>query len=373
MINRIKDKPRVMVCPLNWGLGHASRCIPVIRKLQQSGFDVTAAADGRSLALLKEECEDVSFITLSGFSPRFSLGNTLIFRIPVWLVSLAWHTYKEHRALQGLVADNKIDLVISDNRFGLFTRKARCVFITHQVMFKTPRFLRFMEAMLYRINRFFIQKFDECWIPDLPGTENLSGDLSHKYPLPKNACFIGLLSRFQRDKFSETVADKNILALLSGPEPQRSIFEGLILDWLKESNHSATIVRGTPSETAGARFPENIRQFNHMMTGELALNIRNAGFVICRSGYSTLMDLAVLGKKPVLLIPTPGQTEQEYLARRLSELGWFNYLAQDKFNPENINRKIRNFSGISLNCDENLLDGKISELLRVLKSYTNSQ
>jgi len=370
MVDFKKQNPRVMVCPLNWGLGHASRCIPIIRKLQIAGFEVIVAAEGQVLSLLKEECNGIECIILHGFSPRFSSGKHLILRIPGWIISLAWHTFVEHKAISQLVADVKIDVVISDNRFGLFTKKAKCIFITHQVMFKTPRYLKFAEPLLYRVNRFLIQKFNACWIPDLPGPENLSGDLSHKYPLPKNARFIGLLSRFQKKESQEVISNGGLLAMLSGPEPQRSIFEKCILDQLKKANYPAIIVRGKPDELNNIELLENISQKNHLITDQLAMAIGNARLVVCRSGYSTLMDLAVLGKTSVLLVPTPGQTEQEYLARRLKELGWFNYQTQDKFDLDRIGFDLTGYHGIKLLVEQTMLDKEISTLLYELNSHS---
>jgi uncharacterized protein (TIGR00661 family) len=372
MVELKKHKPMVMVCPLNWGLGHASRCIPIIRKLQFAGFEVIVAAEGRALSLLQEECSDINFIILKGFSPRFSSGKNIILKVPVWFFSLAWHTLREHYVLSKLVEEFNIDVVISDNRFGLFTKKARCIFITHQVMFKAPRFFKFAEPLLYRINRFFVQRFNSCWIPDIPGSENLSGDLSHKYPLPKNAIFIGLLSRFQRDPFPGESEDSNTLALLSGPEPQRTIFEGLILDQLRKTNLTATIIQGSPNKLINTESLDNVRIYNHLKTDDLAIVIRKADVVICRSGYSTLMDLAVLGKKAVLLVPTPGQTEQEYLAKHIQELGWMNYQVQNEFNLDTINKDIWEFSGIPLPTNESLLDTQIAAIVLSLNPPSTS-
>jgi uncharacterized protein (TIGR00661 family) len=356
-----------MVCPLNWGLGHASRCIPVIRKLKEAGFEVIIAAEGRALSLLKEEMNDINTITFNGFSPRFPSEKKIILKVPVWLFSLAWHTFNEHYALSKLVKEHDIDVVISDNRFGLFTKKAKCIFITHQVMFKAPRYLKFAEIILYRINRFFIQKFDLCWIPDLPGSENLSGDLSHKYPLPANANFIGLLSRFKIEPKTEELEKYNTLALLSGPEPQRTIFEKLLLDHFKQTNHPTTIIQGKTSENFNRESHNCVSIYNHLGIEDLSTAIKKAGIVICRSGYSTLMDLAVLGKKEVLLVPTPGQTEQEYLAQRLRKLGWMNYHAQNEINLDEAAHDIGTYSGILLQSDESLLDAQLKDLIQNLK------
>jgi predicted glycosyltransferase len=362
------SRPRAMVCPLNWGLGHASRCIPLIQKLQSSGFDVIIAADGHSLALLQEEFKNVKTITFPGFSPRFSSRNNQVSRIPSWLFSLAINTFKEHRTIKYLVKENKIDVVISDNRYGLFTKEAKSVFITHQIMFKTPAFLKFTEPLLYLINRFFILNFDFCWIPDLPGCDNLSGDLSHKYPLPGNASFIGLLSRFMN--YKETCPEKssNVLALLSGPEPQRSIFEKLIIDNLIQTNKPGIIIKGTPLMPGPIELNKIILHYNHLNTDDLAKRITESEFVICRSGYSTLMDLTVLGKKSVLFVPTPGQTEQEYLAKRLSKLGWINFVLQNNFTLDNSSGCEKKPCGINLPADDTLLDMQIKSLIDSLKT-----
>jgi uncharacterized protein (TIGR00661 family) len=366
MVDFRKHKPRVMVCPLNWGLGHASRCIPIIRMLKEAGFEVIIAAEGRALSLLKEELNDIDAIIFKGFSPRFPSEKNIILKVPVWLISLAWYTLKEHYALPKLVKEYDIDIVISDNRYGLFTKKAKCIFITHQVMIKIPRCFKFAETLLYQINRYFIQKFDSCWIPDLPGPENLSGDLSHKYPLPVNTNFIGLLSRFRSGPESGATDSGNILALLSGPEPQRTIFEKLLLDQFKKTNHPATIIQGKPSVNFNNESIENVSILNHLRIEDLSFNIKNAGIVICRSGYSTLMDMAVLGKKEVLLVPTPGQTEQEYLAERLRKLGWMNFQTQNVFNLDHAVNDIEAYNGILLQSDESLLNIQIKALIQSL-------
>ena len=361
MLNNLAQKQRVLVCPLNWGLGHASRCIPVIRKFQQAGFEVLVAADGRALSLLQAEFADLVYIRLPGFSPRFSSGSTLIWKILSWMPSLAWHTIMEHHIISRLVDEYKISIVISDNRFGLFTSKATSIFITHQIMIKAPWFLSFTEPILFRINRFFIQKFDYCWIPDLPGSDNLSGDLSHKYPLPRNAHFIGLLSRFSNNNSSAAI-NGPLLAVLSGPEPQRTILEELILEQLRITGLAATIISGTPEHRMLTISESNITRHTHLAPELLAEAITGAMMVICRSGYSSLMDLAVLEKKSVLLIPTPGQTEQEYLAAKMQASGWFNVQTQQNADLLSAINDSGKCKGIALQNAESLLDEQISLL-----------
>ncbi len=361
------QKPRVLVCPLNWGLGHASRCIPLIRRLQLAGFEVIVAADGRALKLLQTEFTDITCIRLPGFSPRFSAGAKLTGEMLMWIPALIWHSLLEHRKLASLVDAYKIAVVISDNRFGLFTHKAVSVFITHQIMIKAPRILSFIEPILYRINRFFIQKYDYCWIPDLPGNENLSGDLSHKYPLPLNAHFIGLLSRFSKNNKAGFTMNGPILAVLSGPEPQRTIFEELILKQLDTLNQEAIIIRGIPEHHIHAEFSTRAILLAHMKPEAFSQAIAGSRLVVCRSGYSSLMDMAVLGKKEVLMIPTPGQTEQEYLAARLKAKGWFNVQNQRDFNMGGAILSANKYKGIPLKAGESLLDEQIFLLNRHLE------
>ena len=366
MSDNFSQKPKVLICPLNWGLGHASRCIPIIHKLQLAGFEVLVAADGRAYTLLQTECADLLHVRLPGFSPRFSTGSKLIWKILSWIPSLAWHTIMEHRAISQLVKEHNISVVISDNRFGLFTSKATSIFITHQIMVKTPRILSFTEPLLYRINRFFVQKYDYCWIPDLPGANNLSGDLSHKYPLPRNANFIGLLSRFNQNNSTGSVMDGPLLAILSGPEPQRTILEGLIQKQLGALNQTATIVRGTLDNTMSVKSTNRITMMAHMKPDELSEVIARAEMVVCRSGYSSLMDMAILGKKEVLLVPTPGQTEQEYLGARVQELGWFNMQNQQNIDLRFAIACSKKCKGIGLQTGESLLDEQISLLCKQL-------
>jgi predicted glycosyltransferase len=363
------QKPKVLICPLNWGLGHASRCIPLIRKLQLAGFEVIIAADGRALSLLQTEFGSLKYVRLPGFSPRFSKGSTILWKVLGWLPSLVWHTIKEHSTIQRIVKQHEISLVISDNRYGLFTSGAKTIFITHQIMIKAPGRLSFTEPILYRINRFFIQKYDYCWIPDLPGSENLSGDLSHKYPLPRNAKFIGLLSRFNKIIRVGSASKIPLLAVLSGPEPQRTLFQEIIVKQLRKYNQEATIVMGTPENTMSAGKTNQITMFTHLPPNELSEAISEAGIVVCRAGYSSLMDLAILGKKEVLIVPTPGQTEQEYLASRTKALGWFNAQIQQNTDLSSAIDEAGNFKGIELETGEYLLDKKISTLYTQLADH----
>ncbi len=317
-------KQKILVAPLDWGLGHATRCIPVIRKLQLRGFDVTLAASGRPLALLKQEFPDVRCIDFPGFSPDYPASGSMALRMLGLVPSFIRKTLAEHRKLNQWIDELGIDIVISDNRYGLWSRKVRSVLIIHQIRILSGKSLRFLEPLLYAVNRLLISRFDECWIPDFEGVENLSGKLSHAVKLPANSFFIGPLSRFSANGLYPAVEKKGILVLLSGPEPQRSILEKKILEQLGNLSYSVTVICGRTDSVFRDETTGSFRILSHALSNEIGEYLRKSELVICRPGYSTIMDLAVTGGK-ALFIPTPGQTEQEYLAVLLKneETAWF--------------------------------------------------
>lgn len=249
--------------------------------------------------------------------------------------SILYGIYKEHRLLKKIIRDYRVDIVISDNRFGLWSKKACSVYLTHQLSIKTPEKMKWAESLLYRMHQWFIKHYDECWVPDMPGRKNLSGDLSHQHPLPKNGHYIGILSRFENANWLVKPLDgkgaPELLIMLSGPEPQRTIFENIILNELAlHAKLNAVILRGLPGMAHQSSPLPGVLIFNHLPDEEIGRLIRLAGVIVCRPGYSTIMDLATLGRNAVL-VPTPGQTEQEYLARHLSADGLFYWIGQERF------------------------------------------
>jgi UDP-N-acetylglucosamine transferase subunit ALG13 len=220
---------------------------------------------------------------------------------------------REKRWLNIFLRREGIDAIISDNRYGLYSKKIISVFITHQLQIKTP-FGKFIDNILQKLNYKYINQFSACWIPDFENNNALAGKLSHPEILPGIPVhYIGLLSRFAK---KETSALYKILILLSGPEPQRTVLENIILNGLKSYSEKIILVRGLPGETRIINVPFNVEVHNHLSSMELNEKICQSEIVICRSGYSTVMDLARLRQKSIM-IPTPGQTEQEYLAEYL--------------------------------------------------------
>ncbi|MFN8257473.1 MAG: glycosyltransferase [Bacteroidales bacterium] len=328
----IKNPPRALVCPLDWGLGHATRDVKIIHGLIANGFEVIIGADNAPLFFLRENFPDLKFIRLPSakisYPVKGSMTLKMLFSIPVILKGII----REHFLLKKIIREFGIQVVISDNRYGLWNKNVYSVFITHQVFIQTPFKWNWPGILLNKMNAWFISKFNECWIPDLPGNKNLSGILSHKNKLPVNHHFIGILSRFEVSLNEKSLHDlliPDILVILSGPEPQRSILENIIVRQLQQTSYKAIIIKGKPGESE-INENENITFYNHLPTAELKSLIVKSPVVICRSGYSTIMDLVVL-QKTVILIPTPGQTEQEYLAGYMKERNWFYTINQKEF------------------------------------------
>jgi hypothetical protein len=305
---------QVLVAPLDWGLGHATRCIPLINSLQTLGYSVVLAGEGAQSALLQESFPELTIIPLRGYRIRYTrkkwlLPFSLLFQLPGILASIR----RERRWLRGVMLKYHIDLVISDNRYGLYNVGVSSVIITHQLCIQTPALL--LQKAIQRWHYRLINRFTACWVPDAPGSINLGGVLSHPAEMPVVPVhYIGLLSRLSPATIPKQF---DFLVLLSGPEPQRSVLENAVKQLFKNRSAKVCWVRGLPGSSDKKNNFSNGEVYNHLSPHELAGKIAASRFIICRSGYSSMMDLARM-QANVLLIPTPGQTEQEYLAEKLS-------------------------------------------------------
>jgi uncharacterized protein (TIGR00661 family) len=306
---------KVLVCPLNWGLGHATRCVPIIRGLLAHDREVVVAADGYPLAFLQHEFPELRFIELPSYSIRYSKSNSQILAMVVSLPRVMAGIVREHLWLKSLIKNETFDYIISDNRFGMWHPEVHSIYITHQMMIKMPRGLTFLESTVWKMHQRVITKYNQCWIPDLAADGGLTQDLAHRYPLPAHARFIGTLSRFDQLNTVEPDTSYQILVLVSGVEPQRTLFEQAMIRRFAGSSEKVLILTGQPSYQPSTLHKENITLLSHLEDDKLAATILGAEKIISRSGYSTIMDLYALGcLHKAELIPTPGQTEQEYLA-----------------------------------------------------------
>lgn len=316
---------RVLVSPLDWGLGHATRLIPVIRCLVDAGCEVTIAASDASLTLLQTEFPGLPTLVIPGYRVRYPQKGRQFFVKIAWQVPrILWTIAREHFWLREAMQRHRWDAVVSDNRYGLFHPRARCVILTHQVRIRTGH--RWLDALLRPVLSRVLERFDDCWVPDMPGEPSLAGDLCHGR-MPALVRHIGPLSRFDA---VDTPTSTHLLILLSGPEPQRSIFESILRRELVSTAGRVVVVRGLPGGGRRLTDGRGVEWIDHAPAGQLQELISGARLVIARSGYSTVMDLVRMGC-PALLVPTPGQPEQEYLARQLSACGLFPTLPQEGF------------------------------------------
>lgn len=346
----MKNPKNILICPLDWGIGHATRCVPIIKELVNIGHTPVIAADNRPLAFLQTEFPDLKFIRFGGYQPNYPQHGSMAWKMLCSIPKIIKGIKREHREVKKIIRDHNIDILISDNRYGLWNKETFTVFITHQLMVKLPYFIKFFEPLLNQIIKKFINKYDECWIPDMQSGQTLSGDLSHKYPLTENSYFIGPLTRFRDSETQdfETRDINDVFVILSGPEPQRSKLEEILFTQLKESTLKAVVVQGITEKEENLDLNERIKVFSHLPSSEMLKYFQSSSTIICRPGYSSIMDIVTLGKKAIF-IPTPGQTEQEYLADFLMKKKMFYSVKQSRFSIGEALKKSESYSHVMIN------------------------
>ncbi|MBL7926721.1 MAG: glycosyltransferase [Bacteroidia bacterium] len=328
---------KVLVAPLNWGLGHATRCMPVIETLQHKGAKVYVASSGQALQWLKQACNDVTFINLPDYNIAYSKNNQAIAVLKTWF-KINKSIANEHKLLLQLQQQYHFDIVISDNRYGMWHADVLSIFICHQIQIPVYGFFSWLRKPLLNYHYKKIKKFNRCWIPDAETENNLSGIMSHgfKQLLPTN--YIGLLSRFVLNdtrlqpihKTLLTLGPFQIIVVLSGPEPQRTMLQQIVSKQLIDSGIKTLVVQGLPNAEQIVTV-DNITYVSYLNTATLKYWLQHIPVIICRSGYSTLMDLSALNLKAIV-IPTPGQYEQMYLAQYHHQAGNVWAVNQNRFN-----------------------------------------
>lgn len=306
------SKKRILVAPLNWGLGHATRCIPIIKALLECNFEPIIASDGFALKLLQKEFPALTSIELPSYKINYSKnGFFLKWKLFKSLPKLILSIKKDQKLVENIIKTYDVKGIISDNRFGVYSlnKKIPSVYITHQ--------LRVLSGattwVTTKIHENIIKKHDQCWVPDFENTPNLSGMLGHIESNTLNLKYIGPLSRFTK---SEKKSSYDIMLLLSGPEPQRTLLEKKVLDELKHFDGKVIIIQGKVEKIQNISTRKNFTIYNFMNSEELEQAILSSDLIISRSGYTSIMDFTKL-EKNVFFIPTPGQNEQIYLAKML--------------------------------------------------------
>lgn len=316
---------KVLVAPLNWGLGHASRCVPLVHRFLLEGHEVILGGDGESLTLLRRHFPNLRYVYLAPLQLRYSSSNRQVWAICKAIPRLIVWSIKDHTMLRAVLREEHVDRVVSDNRFGLYNPATECIYLTHQLRIFLPQGWRWAEPLASRVHSWVYKHYNAVWVPDYEDIrKSLAGELSHLSSVSSSSCvftYIGPLSRFSLiPLYAHAVTPSfDVVAVLSGLEPQRSRLEAEIKQRFAGSEERVLIVQGLMNRP-NTRFRRgNITIVPYLNDEEFAKAFLGAKHIIARSGYSTIMDLAALGlfenhKSLIELIPTPGQPEQEYLA-----------------------------------------------------------
>jgi uncharacterized protein (TIGR00661 family) len=324
----------ILVAPLNWGLGHATRCIPIIRELEKNGFTPVLASDGVALHLLQKEFPHLQSLELPSYEIEYAKNGDdfkwkLIKNSPKMIEAI----FAEKKIVKKWISEFDLQGIISDNRLGVYSKKIPSVLMTHQLNVLSGK----TTWISSKLHQYFIKKFTECWISDKKENQNLPGKLGHLKNSSLNLKYLGPLSRLEK---KDLPIKYDLMVILSGPEPQRTFLEQKLSKEIKSFNGKILFIKGIIESEQRIDQDENVNYYNFMTSSEIETAINESKIVLCRSGYTTVMDLAKLQKK-AFFIPTPGQFEQEYLARRLKRNGFLPYAKQDDF-------VIKNLSEVSL-------------------------
>ncbi len=353
----------VLICPQHWGLGHVTRTIPVIQYFLRKNDHVILACSGAGSELLKREFPQLKLYEIPDYGISYPY-NSMVINITLQFFKMHWAIIKEHFAIRNICKEEKIDLIVSDARLGAAQLNIPSVIIAHHLHFDLG--MKVIEWICDTWMKLFYLTFDQLWIPDLEGPNNLSGDLAHLYK-SKKRFFVGILSRFKK---LEVEIKYDYAIMLSGPEPPRTILEKILLDQIDALMPGRCIlIRGILNDidisSYANKYKEHLEIRDFVTGSELNEIMCASKFIICRSGYSTLLDLAII-QKPALLIPTPGQPEQEYLSRELERKNLFHSVNQGNINLKTDIQIAKAMHGYEVFKEEKTLDQRLDELLKKL-------
>ena len=319
----------ILIAPLNWGLGHATRCIPIIQELQKHDYTPIIASDGIALELLRKEFPYLKFLELPSYHIEYAKnGKNFKWKLIKNLPKMLEAVLDEKRMVNKWVQKYHIEGIISDNRLGVFSNKVPSVFITHQLNVMTGN----TTWITSKFHQHIIKKYKECWIPDVEGNPNLTGKLGHLKKSDLLLKYIGPLSRLQKKEVPKLY---DLMIILSGPEPQRGFLEEYLTKEVQRFEGNVIFIKGIIEENQHKEQINNVTYYNFMKSRQLEQTFNESEMILCRSGYTTIMDLVKLDKK-AFFIPTPGQYEQEYLAEKLKKEGFFPFATQKNFKIEDL-------------------------------------
>jgi hypothetical protein len=352
----VSTTQNILVAVLNWGLGHATRMVPVIDRLIESHAHVVIASSGSAGRLLCQRYPQLHYYELADYKVRYARG---------WLMGIAMaknaHTIArairmENRKVAEIHERENLDIIIADNRYGCHLPNTTNILVTHQVRPRAPAGFNMFQPVINRQVQQYINRFDECWIPDVP-SQNLSGQLSDPSQLKIPAKYIGWLSRFSQKLPRHGNKDYDWLAILSGPEPQRSYLQTKFIHNCVRKGQKGAVLAGKPGATNNTI--DGIPIIPHLADEEMLQLISRSRHVLMRPGYSSLMDFVTISQ-PALLVPTPGQTEQQYLAKCVKRWPQFSVQSQRKLDLEKA-KGLQSFEA-PIPTGRNMLEAAISQL-----------
>ena len=362
------NNKKILLAPLDWGLGHTTRCISIIKLLLDKGNSVTVACNNRQKAILFKEFSEIDFLFLEGYNVSYSNHKFFLpFKLIGQLPKINNRIYQEHKWLDKIIKERNFEVVISDNRYGFYSKLVPSIFITHQLTIKAP--FEWLEYLLQKINYSYINRFTQCWVPDYAGIKNIAGLLSHPKKLPAIPVhYIGPLARFKRNVQPLKDFKYAYCIILSGPEPQRTILENIIISQIHLISSNCLLIRGIPDDESDIIKNDSpfVTILNHLKGTDLHDAILNSEYIITRSGYTSVMELMSLQKKTIL-IPTPGQTEQEYIGEKLMNQKWALCIKQNDFNLGDDTKDALNFDYQLPSFDDNNLELVVTNFLQSIQ------
>jgi uncharacterized protein (TIGR00661 family) len=321
----------ILVAPLNWGLGHSTRCIPIIRALIENNFNPILASDGIALQMLQKEFPNLQSLELPSYQIEYAKnGKNFKWKMFKNSPKMISAILEEKKIVKNWISEHNLSGIISDNRLGVRSKKIPSVFITHQLNVLTGN----TSWITSKLHQKIIRKFKECWVPDFKEKPNLTGKLGHLKNPKLNLKYIGPLSRLEKKVLPKKY---DLMVILSGPEPQRTMLEENLKPEVLKFDGNVIFIKGIIEKEQKNSELKNVKFYNFMNSTELEKAFNESEIVLCRSGYTTIMDLAKLEKK-AFFIPTPGQYEQEYLAKKLKRNGIFPFAEQNDFKIEMLNQ-----------------------------------
>jgi uncharacterized protein (TIGR00661 family) len=340
---------KVFIAPLNWGLGHATRLLPLVRKFLDQNYTVFIGASDRSKEILKKEVKDCVFLDFPEYPikyprTRFFVTRFMLLIFPMMLIAMR----REHKRLKELHKKYQFQIVISDNRFSLALKGVPSYLISHQLRYILPWPIKYTESLSEYFNFFHFRKYDKIIVPDVETDPTLTGQLSHnmRYLARNKLYYAGIFSDVVKidNRKNESV---NYLVIVSGPEPQRTYFEELIFRQVHVLKGQVIVALGIPEKKFTIKMGNAIF-YTYLNRDEMSYYLNNANFIISRPGYTTVMEMVEFGKRG-LFVPTPGQVEQEYLAKHFMEMGWCHMVKQHKCDLETAEKKAQTYPGFPKN------------------------